>query len=65
MYTLSEDTHFIVDQHPDNPQIAFAAGMSGHGFKFATVLGEALSQLVLDGKTQLSVDFLKMSRLNT
>lgn len=64
MYTLSEDTHFIVDQHPDNPQIAFAAGMSGHGFKFATVLGEALSQLVLDGKTQWSVDFLKMSRLN-
>ena len=64
MYTLSEDAHFIVDHHPDNLRIAFAAGMSGHGFKFAPVLGEVLCELVLEGEAQLSVDFLKMSRMN-
>lgn len=42
LYTLSPDSHFVVDRHPAHPQVSFAAGLSGHGFKFATVLGEAL-----------------------
>lgn len=39
MYTLTPDEHFVVDRHPAFPQVAFAAGLSGHGFKFACVLG--------------------------
>ena len=34
MYTMSPDEHFIVDRHPQHPQVAFAVGLSGHGFKF-------------------------------
>ena len=45
MYTMSPDEHFIIDRHPQHPQVAFAAGLSGHGFKFASVLGESLVQL--------------------
>lgn len=64
MYTVSSDEHFIVDKHPNYPQIVFAAGLSGHGFKFASVLGEALVDLVCDGSTSLPIDFLKLQRNN-
>lgn len=62
MYTMSPDEHFIVDRHPEHPQVAFAAGLSGHGFKFAGVLGEALTDLVLDGRTSIPIDFLSYKR---
>ncbi|HEY1065476.1 MAG TPA: N-methyl-L-tryptophan oxidase [Pirellulales bacterium] len=62
IYTLSPDSHFLVDRLPDAPQVSFAAGLSGHGFKFAPVLGEALVELALDGKTSLSWDFLSVNR---
>lgn len=42
MYTLSPDQHFLLDRLPDAPQIVFLAGLSGHGFKFAPVLGDLL-----------------------
>jgi sarcosine oxidase len=63
MYTMSPDGHFIVGQYPDAPNVQFAAGLSGHGFKFATVLGEALTDLTLHGQTDLPIDFLSPERL--
>ena len=39
MYTMSPDGHFVVDRHPGDDRVAFAAGLSGHGFKFASSLG--------------------------
>lgn len=62
MYTMSPDEHFVVDRHPEHPQVAFAAGLSGHGFKFTSVLGQALADLTLDGRTELPIDFLGQSR---
>lgn len=62
MYTMSPDEHFVVDRHPEHPQVAFVAGLSGHGFKFASVLGEILSQLALDGQTPLATGFLGCQR---
>lgn len=62
MYTMSPDENFLVDRHPMHPQVVFAAGLSGHGFKFASVLGQALSDLAVDGGTALPVDFLGVSR---
>ena len=41
MYTNSPDHHFIVDRHPTQERVTIAAGFSGHGFKFAPVIGEA------------------------
>jgi monomeric sarcosine oxidase len=63
MYTMSPDEHFIVDQHPAHANVVFAAGLSGHGFKFTPVLGSALADLALDGQTRLPVDFLSTARL--
>jgi len=62
MYTMTNDQHFIVDRHPATPRVAFAAGMSGHGFKFAPVIGEALADLALTGRTELPLDFLACRR---
>ncbi len=61
-YTMSPDEHFIVDRHRQHRSIVFAAGLSGHGFKFTPVLGEILADLAIDGATLLPIDFLGQSR---
>lgn len=62
LYTMTPDSHFIVDRHPKHANVVFAAGLSGHGYKFAPVLGEALADLVVAGKSELSIDFLGLHR---
>lgn len=61
-YTLTPDQHFVLDRHPASPRVVYAAGLSGHGFKFVPALGEALAELALDGRTRLPVGFLAASR---
>lgn len=62
MYTLSPDRHFIVDLHPDHPNVAVACGFSGHGFKFASVLGEVLADLAMEGDTPHPVSLFRATR---
>jgi sarcosine oxidase len=49
LFTNSPDEHFILDRHPEFPQVAIAAGFSGHGFKFAPVIGEIMADFALEG----------------
>ena len=60
MYTMTDDGHFIVDRHPGHPNVVFAAGFSGHGFKFAPVIGEIMADLALDGVTEHTIEFLRL-----
>jgi glycine/D-amino acid oxidase-like deaminating enzyme len=62
MYTMTPDQHFLIDRHPQHAQVCFAAGLSGHGFKFTTVVGEILAQLTLDGETPQPIGFLGLNR---
>jgi monomeric sarcosine oxidase len=62
LYTLSPDRHFIVDMLEGEPQVVFAAGLSGHGFKFTPVLGALLADLAVDGRSQLGWQFLRGNR---
>jgi monomeric sarcosine oxidase len=62
LYTMSPDEHFIVDRHPRHANVVFAAGLSGHGFKFVPVLGRALAELVLDGSPNVPIGFLSLQR---
>ncbi|MBL9090905.1 MAG: N-methyl-L-tryptophan oxidase, partial [Planctomycetaceae bacterium] len=62
MYTMSPDENFLVDRHPQHSQVTFVAGLSGHGFKFACVLGEALADLSTTDETSLPIDFLSCRR---
>jgi len=48
LYTCSQDLHFIIGPHPDHDSLFVAAGFSGHGFKFATGVGEMLANMVLN-----------------
>jgi sarcosine oxidase len=50
LYTMTPDENFILGVHPRHPQVAMAAGFSGHGFKFAPVVGELLADLVTSGE---------------
>src|SRR6266542_1157581 len=56
MYTLTPDQHFAVGQRRDLPGLTLLAGFSGHGFKFAPVLGEVAAQLALTGTTDLPIE---------
>jgi sarcosine oxidase len=60
MYTMTPDANFIIDIHPAHPNVVFAAGFSGHGFKFAPVVGEVLADLALTGNTRHPIDFLRL-----
>jgi sarcosine oxidase len=62
LYTMSPDGHFIVGLHPRHPQVAVAAGFSGHGFKFAAVIGEILADLSTAGRAALPIGFLSPER---
>ncbi len=62
LYTMTPDQHFVLGRHPGHSNVALAAGLSGHGFKFAPVLGSALADLALDGRTDLPIGFLAPDR---
>lgn len=62
MYTNSHDSHFIVDRLSSHPNIVIACGFSGHGFKFAPVIGEAVADLAMHGKSLLPIGFLGLGR---
>lgn len=62
LYTNSPDGHFIIDRHPAYGNVTVACGFSGHGFKFASVVGEVLADLAADGATTLPIGFLGLDR---
>lgn len=62
IYTMTPDDHFILDRHPASRDIVYATGFSGHGFKFAPVIGEILADLSLSGETKREIGFLRAAR---
>ncbi|MGI8956831.1 MAG: N-methyl-L-tryptophan oxidase [Chthoniobacterales bacterium] len=61
-YTLTTDSHFVVDHHPAHPRLILCGGFSGHGFKFAPVIGEICADLALDNESQHEIGFLSLRR---
>jgi sarcosine oxidase len=62
MYTLTPDRHFVIDTHPDHPQVSVACGFSGHGFKFAAAVGEVLADLADRGRTGHAIEMFRATR---
>lgn len=62
LYTMTPDGHFIIDRHPEHAQVVYAAGFSGHGFKFTAAIGEVMADLATDGTTRHPIGFLSASR---
>ena len=61
-YTLTPDHHFVIGPHPDHEQVVIASPCSGHGFKFASVVGEILADLAIDGATRHPIDLFSPVR---
>ncbi len=62
LYTYTPDEHFIIDRHPEFAHVAIAAGFSGHGFKFSSVVGEILAELAATGETQHDISMFSVQR---
>ena len=62
MYATTPDHHFLLGKHPRHDNTVIAGGFSGHGFKFAPVIGEILADLCLDGTTMHPIGFLGLDR---
>ncbi|MFC7165315.1 N-methyl-L-tryptophan oxidase [Halospeciosus flavus] len=62
MFTNTPDDHFVLDTLPDDENVVVGAGFSGHGFKFASTIGEVLADLAVDGETDHDVGMFSLDR---
>jgi sarcosine oxidase len=63
LYENSADEHFLIDRASGRPNVLYAGGFSGHGFKFSSVVGEILADLVTRGEATPHANFLRAERL--
>jgi sarcosine oxidase len=62
LYTMTPDGHFLIDHLPGASQVVVASPCSGHGFKFAPVIGEVLADLATTGATRHDISRFRMKR---
>jgi sarcosine oxidase len=63
MFTSTPDEHFVIDALPGHPEVIVASPCSGHGFKFASVIGEILADFATNGSSPLNLSLFSYSRL--
>lgn len=63
LYTNTPDLHFIVDMHPvHRHRVVVVSACSGHGFKFATAIGEIVADLVAGEAPRYDLSMFRMTR---
>ncbi|HYP18673.1 MAG TPA: N-methyl-L-tryptophan oxidase [Chloroflexia bacterium] len=62
VYTVTPDADFVIDRHPEHPQVVYASPCSGHGFKFSSAIGEVLCDLALEGTSAFDVAVFSAER---
>lgn len=62
IYTNTPDEHFIIDHHPKSDRVLVLSCCSGHGYKFAPVIGEIAAQLITDGSTKFDISMFGIKR---
>jgi len=62
IFTNTPDEHFIIDRYPGLPQVILASPCSGHGFKFASVIGEVLADLAMDQEPAFDLSMFRLDR---
>lgn len=62
MYTNTPDEHFLLDVHPHHPEVLIASPCSGHGFKFASVIGEIVADLLTDEQPGFDLNLFRINR---
>jgi sarcosine oxidase len=62
LFTNTPDHDFIIDFHPLHPQVLISSPCSGHGFKFASAIGELQADLIATGKTRFDLSPFRINR---
>ncbi len=62
IYTVTPDEHFVIDTMPSAEQVAFASCCSGHGYKFASVIGEILADISTKGSSHFDLSPFRLDR---
>ena len=62
IFTNTPDEHFLIDRLPDAPQVIVAAGFSGHGYKFCSLVGEVMADLATDGDARHDIGLFSLDR---
>ncbi|MET0444508.1 MAG: N-methyl-L-tryptophan oxidase [Pseudorhodoplanes sp.] len=62
LYTMAPDGDFVIDRVPGRPNIVVASPCSGHGYKFAPAIGQALVELAFGGRTTLDLSRFRIGR---
>ncbi len=65
LYTNTPDGHFVIGTRPDDVSVIVAGGFSGHGFKFASVVGEIVADLAIAGRTAHDIEMFSPARFAT
>ena len=64
MYTVTPDSGFVVDHHPEHEHVTLMSPCSGHGFKHSAALGEAVAQVIVDGSSSLDLAPFSLARFD-
>ena len=62
LYTVTPDSRFVIDRHPESERVVVASPCSGHGFKHSAAIGEALAELALSGQSRLDLTPFSLAR---
>jgi len=65
LYTNTPDHHFVIDTHPEHPEVVMASPCSGHGFKFSSAIGEVLADLVTKGASAMDLRLFEARRFSS
>ena len=65
LYTNTPDRHFLLGAHPHEARVLVASPCSGHGFKFASALGEVLADLAIEGRSRFDLSAFDPGRFTT
>ena len=62
LYSNAPDSHFVLDFHPGHANVLIASPCSGHGFKFASTLGETMTDLLLGAPRRFDLGLFRLDR---
>lgn len=62
LYTVTPDSNFLIDRHPEYDRILVVSPCSGHGFKHSSAIGEVAAQCMVEGKSDIDISAFALSR---
>jgi len=65
LYTVTPDSNFLIDRHPESERILVVSPCSGHGFKHSAAIGEVAAQCVVDGRSAIDISAFTLSRFES